>query len=119
LTQVSSAYPCGLCHEDNRAAVYSWEATQKVAAAPDRLEFVVLKVLGPLSQKRADEIAAWLALQSGVDPATVKVAALQKSIGFVFEKSKDKPALVSGMKRNFPELSLHILRYDDPKPTNP
>ncbi|HSA59112.1 MAG TPA: hypothetical protein VLJ37_05445 [bacterium] len=119
MTQVSSAYPCGLCREDNRAAVYTWEAAQKVAAAPDKLEFVVLKVLGPLPQKRADEIASWLAQRAGVDPSTVKVSAFQKSVGFVFEKSRDKAGLVSEMKKSFPELSLHILTYEDPKPSNP
>lgn len=119
LTQVSSAYPCGLCDEDNRAAVYSWEAEQKVAAAPDKLEFVVLKVSGPLPQRRADEIAAWLALRAGVDPATVRVSAFQKSIGFVFEKSGDEAGLVSEMKKAFPELSLHILKYEGRKPSIP
>jgi hypothetical protein len=114
LTPASSAWPCGLCHEDNRAAVYSWEAAQKVAAAPERLEFVVLKLLGPLPPKRADETAAWLKTRAGVDPATVKVSALQKSAGFVFERAGDKAALLSAMKQAFPELSLHVLRYEDP-----
>lgn len=110
-----TASPCSLCHEDNRAAVYSWDAAQKVAAAPDKLEFVVLKALGPLPQSTADAITAWLKMRAGVDPATVKVSALQKSIGFVFENSKDKEALVSDMAKAFPALSLHVLKYEEPK----
>jgi hypothetical protein len=113
LTPVSSAWPCGLCNEDNRAAVYSWEAAQKVDAAPDRLEFVVLKALGPLPQTTADAISAWLKLQPGVDASTVKVSTLQKSIGFVFEKAVAKEDLVSRMAKAFPALSLHILKYEE------
>ncbi|HEX5037860.1 MAG TPA: hypothetical protein VFX30_11940 [bacterium] len=110
---VSSAWPCGLCHEDNRAAVYSWDAAQKVAASPDKLELVVLKLLGPLPQARADELVSWLSLQAGVDASTVKASALQKSVGFVHEKARDKEALLSAMRKAFPELSLHILKYED------
>lgn len=113
LMPASNAWPCGLCKEDNRAAVYSWDAAQKVDAAPDKLEFVVLKLLGPLPQARADAVAAWLSLQAGVDVSTVKVSTLQKSAGFAYEKGRDKAALLASMRAAFPELSLRVL--DDPE----
>lgn len=102
------AWPCGLCHEDNRAAVYSWKAMQKVNAAPRKLEFVVLKVKGALPPATADQLTSWIEKREGVDPATVKVSTLQKSIGFVFEKSLSKDDLLAALSQEFPKLTFQL-----------
>lgn len=108
LMPVSSAYPCGLCYEDNRAAVYSYEAMEKVKADPDRFEFVVIKVQGALPKKTAGLLTQWLLEREGVDPQTVKISALQKSIGFVLEKTCSKEELISDLSKDF-ELGFRIL----------
>ncbi len=98
--QVSLA--CELCHEDARAAVYSYEAIQKVKENPDKLEFVVLKVKGTFSQDIVDSLREWLSQKNGVDPTTIKISTFQKSIGFVFEKNRSKEKLVSDLTQDFP-----------------
>ena len=109
LMPASNASPCGLCREDNRAAVYSYEADQKVKADPERLEFVVLKVTGPLPRETVASLISWLAERGGVDSSTLKVSASQKSIGFVFEKKYSKEALILDLAKNFPPLSFRPL----------
>ncbi|MCC7343814.1 MAG: hypothetical protein IT573_02670 [Deltaproteobacteria bacterium] len=111
----SAARPCGLCHEDDRSAVYSYEAVQKVKADPARLEFAVFKVVGPLPKATLDRLTQWLGARPGVDAATIKISATQKSMGFVWERSGSKPALIADLAKAFPELKVHALVYDDPK----
>ena len=111
LMPASNASPCGLCREDNRAAVYSYEADQKVTADPERLEFVVLKIKGPLPRETVASLMKWLAGRGGVDPSTVRVSAFQKSIGFVLEKKYSKEALVLDLAKNFPLLSFRPIDY--------
>ena len=106
---VSNLYACGLCYEDNRAAVYSYEAMEKVKAAPDRLEFLVIKVKGPLPQETVRLLTLWLTGREGVDPQTVKVSALQKSIGFVFEKAYSKTKLIDDLSKDFEGRGFQIL----------
>ncbi len=103
------AWPCGLCREDNRAAVYSYEATQKVAADPKALEFVVLKVKGPLPSKTAEDLIRRLSERQGVDASTVKVSTLQKSIGFVFVKVHGIENLVADLSEGFPHLVFSVV----------
>lgn len=109
---IRPAFPCGLCHEDDRSAVYSYEAVQKTKAQPDKLEFAVFKVIGPLPASTIEKLNAWLKAQKGVDPSTLKISAQQKSIGFVFEKAFSKEVLIGNLQKNFPELQVHILKYD-------
>lgn len=113
LMPASKAYPCGLCYEDNRAAVYSYEAVQKVKANPDKFEFIVLKIKGKLSQETADQIRRWLSERGEIDPTTVKVSTLQKSIGFVADKSFPKNSLLDELSRAFSPLTFELLPYDD------
>lgn len=106
-----AGWPCGLCHEDNRAAVYSYEAMEKVKANPDKLEFVVVKIKGPLPQQNIEHLIQWLSERVGVDPPTVKISSLQKSIGFVFEKAHSKEKLIADLSKDFTDLIFQILRY--------
>ena len=106
--QSARAFPCGLCREDARAAVYSYEAMQKVTAEPERLEFVVLKITGAVSQKTAGQISQWLTERSGIDPDTVKISTFQKSAGFVLEKKDSKEELVSDLSEDFAGLFFKI-----------
>lgn len=108
------ALPCGLCHEDNRAAVYSYEAMKKVKADPSRLEFAVFKIVGPLSKPSVDRLTLWLGQRPGVDRETVKVSVHQKSMGFVWEKSHSKADLILELQKQFPELQVHAIVYEDP-----
>jgi hypothetical protein len=110
-----AALPCGLCHEDDRSAVYSYEAVQKVKAEPARLEFAVFKIVGPLPKATVERLTQWLGTQPGVDPATIKISATQKSMGFVWERVRSKEALLVDLSREFPELKVHALTYDSPK----
>lgn len=105
-------YACGLCHEDDRAAVYSYAADQKAKAQPDQLEFAVLKVVGPLPASTVQHLTSWLGARKGVDPSTIKISAPQKSIGFVFEKTESKDSLLADLNKQFPELKIHFLKYD-------
>ena len=106
----NSAYPCGLCREDNRAAVYSYEALQRVKAHPDELEFVVIKMTGSLSAKTVDNLGQWLSWRRGVEATTLKISSLQKSMGFVYEKkTQDKQILLMELQETFPDLSFKIL----------
>jgi hypothetical protein len=107
-----AAYPCGLCREDDRSAVYSYEAVQKAKAQPDKLEFVVLKVAGVLSAPITDKLAQWLKARPGVDPETVKISTAQKSIGLILEKSQSKEALVGELQNEFPGLRFHVVPYN-------
>ncbi len=107
-----TALPCGLCREDNRAAVYSYRAMLKVRAHPNQLEFVVLKVAGAFPRKTIGQLTFWLAQQSGLDAGTLKISSLQKSIGFVWIKSAPKKQLVSQLSEKFPSLIFQILAYD-------
>ncbi len=97
-------WACGLCHEDDRAAVYSYPAMQKVEAHPDQLEFVVIKISGPLTQLLVNRLEAWLKKQEGVDSETVKLALNQKAMGFVFKKSASFDALLAGLAKEFRKL---------------
>lgn len=108
------ALPCGLCHEDDRAAVYSYEAVQKVKADPARLEFAVFKIVGPLPKATVERLTQWLGARPGVDSGTVKISITQKSMGFVLEKSVSKEALIEGLRKDFPELKVHALTYENP-----
>ncbi|MCC6272080.1 MAG: hypothetical protein IT572_01315 [Deltaproteobacteria bacterium] len=110
-----AARPCGLCHEDDRSAVYSYEAVQKVKADPARLEFAVFKIVGPLPKATVDGLTQWLSARPGVDAATIKISATQKSMGFVWERAGSKAALIADLAKAFPELKVHALVYDDPK----
>ncbi|HKX12371.1 MAG TPA: hypothetical protein VJP40_04395 [bacterium] len=108
------ALPCGLCHEDNRAAVYSYEAMKKVKADPQRLEFAVFKLTGPLPKAGIERLQLWLGQRPGIDKETIKISSQQKSMGFVWEKSHSKPDLILELQRQFPDLKVHSLVYEDP-----
>jgi len=112
LLSAGAAWPCNYCKNDNRSAVYSYEAIRKVEAHPDKLEFAVLKIKGKLSPDAADGIQKWLMRRPGVDAATVKISSLQKSIGFVFEKSKNLDALVADLTKYFTPLRFEALDFD-------
>ncbi|MFO1462596.1 MAG: hypothetical protein U1F66_02390 [bacterium] len=106
---------CGLCHEDDRSAVYSYAAVQKVKADPARLEFAVFKIIGPLPKDTVERLNRWLAARKGIDPATIKISSSQKSMGFVWEKAGSKEALLADLQKEFPDLKAHALSYEDPK----
>ncbi len=106
------AFPCGICKEDDRAAVYSQEAMEKSQAEPDRYEFVVLKVThGPLTPTNIQKIHDWLAKQSGVASSTVNVSQQQRSIGFLFDKQEKLQFLLENFKQILPDFTL--LKRDD------
>ncbi|HKY64483.1 MAG TPA: hypothetical protein VJR29_13825 [bacterium] len=107
------AMPCGLCHEDDRSAVYSYEAVQKAKADPARLEFAVFKIIGPLPKSTVERLTQWLSSRPGVDPSTVKISATQKSMGLVWERARSKDAMLADLARDFPELKVHALVYED------
>lgn len=110
-----TAKPCGLCHEDDRAAVYSYESVQKVKADPTHLEFAVFKIIGPLPKATVDRLTQWLSARPGVDKTTIKISTTQKSMGFVWEKAVSKDALLGDLNKEFPELKIHALSYDQAK----
>jgi hypothetical protein len=103
---------CGLCHEDNRSAVYSYEAAEKAKAQPDKLEFAIFKVTGPLDPATAQKIQQWLVGKKGIDATTVKVSTSQKSMGFVMEKSISKDGLITELESGFPGFKFHSLKYN-------
>jgi len=106
------ARPCGLCREDDRSAVYSYQAIQKVKANPELLEFAVFKVLGPLPPETVPRLTQWLQARPGVDSETVKISTSQHSMGFVWKKSGSKDTLIADLRRDFPELQVHVRHYE-------
>ncbi len=111
LALARTAFPCGLCYEDNRAAVYSYASMQKVEKNREKLEFVVIKIKGPAPVQTVADLHHWLEERKGVDPSTIKISTLQKSIGFVLEKSFPKEELLAALARDFRNLSFKILSY--------
>lgn len=109
---VPNGMGCGLCHEDNRSAVYSYEAVQKAKAQPDKLEFAVFKIIGPLDAATAQKLQQWLQSKKGIDAATVKISTAQKSMGFVMEKSISKESLIAELESGFSSLQFHPLKYN-------
>jgi hypothetical protein len=107
-----AVFACGLCHEDDRSAVYSYEAVQKAKAQPDKLEFVVLKVTGALPSPTVDLLSQWLKARAGVDPETVKISAAQKSIGLVMKRTRSKETLAGDLQKDFQGLRFHVLPYN-------
>ncbi|HEX5035518.1 MAG TPA: hypothetical protein VFW62_13640 [bacterium] len=106
-----AVWPCGLCHEDDRSAVYSYEAVQKVKADPAQLEFAIFKISGPLPKSTVERLTQWLSSRPGIDPSTIKISSTQKSMGFVWERARSKAALLADLGRDFPELTVHALAY--------
>ncbi|MDO8519546.1 MAG: hypothetical protein Q7T11_05225 [Deltaproteobacteria bacterium] len=111
LFQAPQAYACGACYEDNRAAVYSHEAAQKAEENPEKFEFVVVKVRGPLTPPDQKELKSWLSRRTGVDAATVAVSAMQQTIGFLFEKKFRREKLMVAFGESFPRHRFEILEY--------
>jgi hypothetical protein len=109
--QMSQGICCGLCHEDDRAAVYSYEAVQKAKAQPDKLEFAVFKISGPLDPAATQKLQQWLQSKNGIDAGTIKVSTVQKSMGFVMEKSLSKASLIAELESAFPGFQFHALSY--------
>ena len=102
---------CGICYEDDRSAVYSFEAAQKAKADPEHFEFVILKVRGNLDDKAALKVVRWLMKRNGVTANTVKISTPQKSIGFLFEKRANLNHLIESMKQTFSPLNFHLRTY--------
>src|SRR5262245_44325229 len=107
----SAAYPCGLCREDYFSSVYSYEAVERAKANPDTLEFMVLKIEGPLPEATLRRLNRWLQKRKGVDATTVKISAHQKSVGFIFEKRFSKDFLMGDLERAFPALNFEVLLH--------
>lgn len=112
LLSAEPTYPCGLCHEDDRAAVYSYESMEKVRLGPERLEFLVMKVMGsfdPLAPELVEKLQDWLAKRQGVDAASVIISPNQRSIGFVFEKVYSKGTLLRDLNQAFPSEHFSVV----------
>lgn len=113
-----AAWACNFCKEDNRAAVYSYEAVQKVQASPGRFEFVVVKIIGKLQPNDDKALEDWLKLKPGIDPDTVRISIHQKAIGFVLDITAAKKEIVRDLQRAFPELTFRVLSLKSADPTS-
>ena len=106
------SFSCGVCEKDDLAAVYDFQAAENVRNHPERLEYVVVKVKGSLSDKKTKAIISWLSSRKGVDAATVKISTTQRSIGFVLNRNFDKHKLVKDLGETFRDLTFESKKVE-------
>ncbi|MBI4126792.1 MAG: hypothetical protein HY465_04785 [Deltaproteobacteria bacterium] len=108
-----SANACGICKEDDRAAVYSQAAMEQSQAQPTRYEFVVLKVThGPLTPTNITKVRRWLSNQQGIVASTVNISQQQRSIGFLFEKQSQLQPLLDNLQKSFTDFTFLKRDYE-------
>lgn len=117
LSLLASARPamaCGSCEEDDRASVYDHAIMHKALADPQRLEFVVIKVIGEWNAKMAQQVEQVLQRRPELDPTTIRISLSQHTIGAIFKRDYDRLALIEALQQQFPRLQLTLRNYEWP-----
>lgn len=117
LSLLASARPaiaCGSCEEDDRASVYDHAIMHKALADPQRLEFIVIKVIGEWNAKMAKQVEQVLQRRPEVDATSIKMSLSQHTIGVIFKRDFDRDALIEALQQQFPRMQFALRNYEWP-----
>lgn len=114
LASARPAAACGSCEEDDRASVYDHAIMQKALADPQRLEFIVIKVIGEWNAKVAQQVEQVLQRRPELDPTTITTSLSQHTIGVIFKRNYDRVALIEAVQQQFPRVQLTLRHYEWP-----
>lgn len=112
------AIACGSCEEDDRASVYDHALMSKAMANPQRLEFLVIKVVGAWTDAAARAVTQFLQHRPDVDPTGIKTLLSPQTIGMIFRRQFDRMKLTDALTQQFPRLRFDIRPYDWPPTWN-